>query len=227
MASNHSALRIWSEGLLGAASIGIHLLFSPLLRSGRMHWGATDAEAREPLPGDELSLHPKWVATRSVTIHSPAAQVWPWLVQLGCKRGGWYSYDLLDNGGHPSADRLVPELQSLRVGDALPMTPDGKMAMPAARIQPGRALVLGGTVDTKTGKDANLNDPNVREYFSWIITYALVPVDANTTRLVSRNRADWNPTLANRVAYDFFVEAISFAMEREMMLGIKKRAERK
>ncbi len=227
MASNHSALRIWSEGILGVGIIGINLLLSPLLRSRRMHWGATDEDTHRTLPGDELSPHPKWVATRGVTIHAPAAQVWPWLVQLGCKRGGWYSYDLLDNGGQPSADRIMPELQQLQVGDALPMTPDGKMAMPVTRIDRGRALVLGGTVDTKTGKDANLNDPNVREYFSWIITYALVPVDATTTRLVSRNRADWNPTLANRVAYDFFVEAISFAMEREMMLGIKKLAERK
>jgi hypothetical protein len=227
MSSNNTTLGIWGEGLVGAASIGVNLLLSPLLRSGRMRWGATEEEARRPLPGDEMSPHPKWVATRAVTIHAPADRVWKWLVQLGCKRGGWYSYDLLDNGGKPSVDRIEPALQNLKVGDTLPMTPDGKMAMPVREIDPGRALVLGGTIDSKTGKDGDINDPNLREYFSWVISYALRPIDANTTRLISRNHADWNPSFANQVAFDFFVETFSFVMERKMMLGIKERAERK
>jgi hypothetical protein len=222
-----TAGKIFVEGIIGAATIGVHVVFSPLLRASRMRWGATREETRQPMLGDEMSPHPRFVATRGITIHAPAENVWQWLVQLGCKRGGWYSYDLLDNGGAPSVDRIVPELQTLQVGDALPMTPDGKMSMPVRQIEPGRTIVMGGTLDSKTGKDADINDPNLREYFSWIITYALQSLDANTTRLVTRNRADWNPSLMNSIVFGLFVEAISFAMERKMALGIKARAERR
>lgn len=221
-----ASAKIIGEGIVGAVMIGVNIVFSPLLRGWRMSWGSTTKEIRQPLPGDEMSPHPKFVATRGITIHAPAEQVWQWVAQLGCKRGGWYSYDLLDNGGAPSVDRIVLEWQSLKVGDALPMTPDGKMSMPIRQIEPGRAIVMGGTLDPKTGKDADIHDPNLREYFSWVITYALDPLDAKTTRLVGRNRADWNPSLMNRIAFGLFVEAISFVMERKMMLGIKARAEK-
>lgn len=221
-----ASLKIIGEGIFGAAFIGANIVFAPLLRSWRMSWGSTTKEMRQTLPGDEMSPHPKFVATRGITLHAPVDHVWQWLVQLGCKRGGWYSYDLLDNGGAPSSDRIVPELQSLQVGDALPMTPDGKMSMPIRQIEPGRAIVMGGTLDPKTGKDADINDPDLREYFSWVITYALEPLDATTTRLIARNRADWNPSLMNRIAFGVFIEAISFVMERQMMLGIKTRAEK-
>lgn len=219
-------LKIISEGMLGAAMIGVNIVFSPFLRAWRMSWGSTTKEMRQPIPGDEMSPHSRFAATRGITIHAPADKVWQWLVQLGCKRGGWYSYDLLDNGGVPSIDQIAPDLQMLKVGDALPMTPDGKMAMPIRQIEPGRAIVMGGTLDPKTGKDADINDPNLREYFSWVITYALEPLDANTTRLITRNRADWNDSVMGNVAFGLFIEAISFVMERKMMLGIKARAER-
>ena len=222
-----ATLKVWGEGILGAATIGMNIVFSPLLRARRMSWGATHEEILQRIPGDEMSPHPKFVATRAVTIHAPVVQVWPWMVQLGCKRGGWYSYDLLDNAGEPSINHIAPDLQVLKVGDNLPMTPDGKMAMPVRQIEPGRVIVMGGTLDSKTGKDADIDDPNLREYFSWVITYALQPIDANTTRLVTRNRADWNPSVMNRIVFGLFIEAISFVMESKMASGIKERAEGK
>ncbi len=213
------------EGIVGVVRIGINIVLSPLLRARRVRWGATDREIRQPMPGDELSPHPRFVETRAVTIHAPPDKVWPWLVQLGCKRAGWYSYDLLDNGGKPSLNRIVPEFQNLQVGDTIPMTPNGNIAMPVRDIDPGWGVVLGGTLNPRTGHEVDINDPNVKEYFSWIITYVVEPAGPNTSRLISRNRADWNRAGLNDLAYGLFLEAIAFVMERKMMLGIKARAE--
>ncbi len=214
------------QGIIGVFRIAVNIAFSPLLREGRARWGATDEEISQPMPGDELAPHPRFVETRAVTIHTPASEVWPWLVQVGCNRAGWYSYDLLDNGGELSLDRIVPEFQSLKVGDAVPMTPDGKMAMPVQEIESGRALVLGGTLNPKTGQPADIDDPNLKDYFSWIITYLVQPTGANTTRLISRNRADWNRAGVNDLVYGLVLEAIAFVMESKMMLGVKARVER-
>ena len=86
-------------------------------------WGATDAEVRRAMPGDDL-LPDAASTTRAIAIAAPPEQVWPWLVQLGYGRAGWYSYDWIDNDGRPSADRILPELQQLRVGDRILMLPN-------------------------------------------------------------------------------------------------------
>jgi hypothetical protein len=86
-------------------------------------------EATRPLPGDELVAGAKIRWTHAVTIQARRADVWPWLVQMGCRRAGWYSYDGLDNGGAPSAKRITPELQQVRVGDVFPMTPKAEELM--------------------------------------------------------------------------------------------------
>jgi hypothetical protein len=96
---------------------------APLLRPWHRRWGATDAEVAAPMPGDDLLSQPQLRATRAITINAPPEQVWPWLVQVGCLRAGWYADDLLDNLAHPSAQEVVPELQAFEVGQWLPMTP--------------------------------------------------------------------------------------------------------
>ena len=75
------------------------------------------------LPGDELLPSARFVCTRAVTIAAPPAAVWPWLVQVGCGRAGWYSHDLLDNLARPSARKVVAELQHLEIGQPVPMAP--------------------------------------------------------------------------------------------------------
>jgi hypothetical protein len=149
-----------------AATIAGAIILSPAIRPWYSKWGATDAEVQRSLPGDELVPHPKSEITCAITIQSPAAQVWPWLVQLGCQRGGWYSYDLLDNGGIPSADRIIPEYQHLEVGDVVLATPDGRVGFPVEAIEPHEALTLGGTTNTRTSEQADPNDPNVDAYLS-------------------------------------------------------------
>jgi hypothetical protein len=96
-------------------------LFAPLYRRWHLRWGATDAEVAEAMPGDELVSEPSFNATRAITIGAPPEAVWPWLVQIGYGRAGWYSYDLFDNGARPSAERILPEYQEPNVGDWVPM----------------------------------------------------------------------------------------------------------
>jgi hypothetical protein len=98
-------------------------LTSPLYRRWHRHWGATSAEIAASLPGDALVSQAQFRATRAITINAPPEAVWPWLVQVGCLRAGFYSNDLLDNLAHPSATTLVPGLQHLEVGQWVPMSP--------------------------------------------------------------------------------------------------------
>ncbi len=197
-----------------------------VIRPWANRWGASQAEIGASMPYEEMVPHPKAVATRAITIHAAVEQVWPWFAQLGCDRAGWYSYDLLDNGGKKSADRILPEFQNIKVGDPIGMIPGGKMSMPVSRLDPGRLMVLGGTIDTSTGKGGDINDPNLKSYFAWTITIQLVPVDGNTTRLVIRNRSDWNPTLMNNIVNGYVINLMSFIMEQRMMVGVKQRAEK-
>ena len=95
------------------------------IRPWQLAWGATPEEVTRRLPSDALVRKPTFDATRAITLDAPPEQVWPWLVQMGLTRAGWYSYDLLDNLGRPSARRIVPELQGLAPGDIVPMSPDG------------------------------------------------------------------------------------------------------
>ena len=96
---------------------------APLFRRWHQRWGATDAEVEAPMPGDDLIDDVAYLATRAITIDAPPEAVWPWLVQVGCLRGGFYADDLLDNLGHPSAKTLLPEFQHLEIGQWVPMSP--------------------------------------------------------------------------------------------------------
>lgn len=214
------------EGIVGAIAIGCTILASPLLRSWYRHWGTTLAEAEQRLPGDAFVRHPKSQITCAVTIHAPTAQIWPWFVQLGCGRGGWYSYDLLDNGGVSSAARIIPDYQHLQIGDIVRALPKGDFGFPVAAIEPERVLTLAGTLNTATGQPADAGDLGVKAYFSGDQTWVLQPLDAYTTRLIFRTRMDWNPSLLNSLIYRGLVEPISFVMGRKMLRNLKRRAER-
>jgi hypothetical protein len=89
--------------------IGVRV-YLQLLRPWQLRWGATDDELRRAMPGDELVTRPSFNATRAVTVQAQPSVIWPWIVQIGFGRAGWYSYDLLDNLGRPSARRIIAEL---------------------------------------------------------------------------------------------------------------------
>ena len=94
---------------------------SPLMRRWHLRWGATDAEVAGPMPGDDVVPRAQFNATRSITINASPTEVWPWIAQLGYRRGGFYTYDQVDNAGEPSADSIIEEYQHLKVGDEIPM----------------------------------------------------------------------------------------------------------
>ncbi len=99
------------------------------LRPWQLTWGVSPGEVSRVMAGDELVPRPTFNATRAITVAAPLVAIWPWLVQVGLTRAGWYSYDLLDNLGRPSATRIIPELQHLAPGDVVPMSPDGTQGM--------------------------------------------------------------------------------------------------
>lgn len=194
---------------LSALAAGAVATYAYGIRPWHQRWGATDEELDQPLIGDELVAQPKLKATHAITINAPAADIWPWLVQMGQHRGGFYSYTWLENlvGCHMSnADEIVPEWQDLKVGDKVWLHPKAPPVEVAA-IEPERAIVLK----------------------PWG-AFVLQPIDDKTTRLIIRSQGDYEPDLRNpilnfllwRVVY----EPAHFIMERKMLLGIKERAEK-
>jgi len=189
-----------------------------VLRTRALHWGATTAEATMPLPGDDLVPNPDLTATRAVGIDTDPADVWPWVAQLGQGRGGFYSYDALENlvgCDIHSADRIEPRWQSPRVGDVVRLAP--QVGLDVAAVEPGRALVLHGAV--APGGEAGGTPPYD---FSW--AFVVLPAAGGSTRLVVRERYAyttwWAPVLVEPVSW------LSLLMSRKMLRGIRERAER-
>ena len=132
---------------LAAASAGA-VLYALWIRPRLLTWGATREETTRAYPGDELVPDPEGGATMATTLPAPPEKVWPWLVQMGGDRGGWYSWDWLDNNGEPSADRIVPEWQSLEEGQHLYKAPNGPSRFVVALLEANRTLVLRGDYST-------------------------------------------------------------------------------
>ena len=181
---------------------------APLYRHWHRRWGATPEECAAPMPDDDFIAGAQYRSTRAITIDAAPEMVWPWLVQVGCLRAGWYSNDLLDNLTHPSAERIVPELQELHVGQWVPMspTPSDKTAFKVAAFEPNRLLVWEQPVST----------------WVWILT----PLDEGKTRLTTRLRIryEWRHPL-NALVSVFLNEFGDFPMMRKMLKEIKRRAE--
>jgi hypothetical protein len=218
-------LKIIFEGVVGAGAIAGTAILSPFVRGWYSKWGATREEAAQAIPGDLLVPHPKSQLTMAVTVEAPADKIWPWFVQLGCQRAGWYSYDLLDNGGIPSADRIVPEYQQIEIGDTVKATPKGDFGFPVAIIEPDKQLTMAGTLNTETGEDADPNDPTLEAYFSGNQTFLIKEIDDHRSRLIFRMRIDWNPGATRTLANKGIVEPLSFVMARKTLLNVKRLTE--
>jgi hypothetical protein len=208
----------------GAAASSTYLF---LLRPWHLRWGTTRDEVTRPLPGDEIVPEPKYATTHAVTVHAPVGMVWPWLVQMGQGRGGFYSYDWLENAFNldiHNADEIVPELQELHPGDTVSLAPDGLMPMTVMVLQPERALVLAnGNL-----RDGGLAQPGdyMRGEIAGSWAFVIYALDEETTRLIIRWRADWQPSVLASLVNAFVLEPAHFIMERRMLLGIRERAER-
>jgi hypothetical protein len=202
--------------VLGArsAAIGTAIVVAALLRRRYLRWGATDDDVSVALPGDELVSRPGLTATRGVTIRAAADGVWPWIAQLGQGRGGFYSYDFLENligCDIHSADRIVPEWQRVEVGAQVKLAPE--VALTVAFVEPPRALVLRGEIPM--GRMPAPYD------FTWAFVLRAGP--GGSTRLVVRERYGylrrWAPLIVEPA------ELISFVMSQRMLRSIRSRAE--
>jgi hypothetical protein len=189
-----------------AAATGAYLRF---IRPWQLRWGAADEEVARAMPGDDVVEHPTFNATRAVTIQARPEEIWPWLVQIGLKRAGFYSYDWLDNPGHHSAERIIPELQHLAVGDLIPLSLDGKQGQWVKAFEPNQWMLWG--------------TPRTNEYTTWY--WGLSPLDESQTRLITRVRMRYH-WLSPMIVIDLLVEFTDIVMMRKCMLGIKQRAER-
>jgi hypothetical protein len=189
---------------------------SPFVRPWHMRWRATTEEVAADMPGDEAVKTAQFNATRAITIDSPPAAVWPWIIQLGYRRGGFYTYDLLDNAGEPSAQRVLDEYQDLGVGDAIPMFHEMNglaIEYVVASMDPPNWMLW-------------VHRPHPGEDPDSTWSWRLVPRSDGRTRLVTRMKQDYRwhtPRLA--VFNLWLMEFGDFAMERKMLKGIRARAE--
>jgi hypothetical protein len=206
--------------LLGGALVVTEVL---LVRLG-LTSGSTATERARPLPGDEVVPRPHVQTDHAATIEAPPADVWPWLVQMGWGRGGWYTARWVDRllfpANGPSADVVRPDLQDLAVGDFVPDgPPETGCGFTVVRLEPPEALVLRSTshLPLRWRRRATLD---------WTWTFVLRPLDGGErTRFHFRSRwitSPWWLTLAGWVA----VVPADFVMSRSMLDGVRRRAER-
>jgi pimeloyl-ACP methyl ester carboxylesterase len=174
--------------------------------------------ARPILPGDELLPAARAEVTHHVDIQAPPEHVWPWIVQMGRRRGGWYSWDLLDNGGRRSAGRIIPELQKLAPGDVLPIKAEGSEGFAVLVLDPPRALVLGDPSLLPDRATHHAHAPRG----TW--AFSLEPLGTTATRLYVRVRADYEPSLAASLLRPI-VGALHEVMERKQLRTLKQRVE--
>lgn len=196
---------------------------------------ATRAERRRAMPGDAIIDDPIFVSDHAITIAAPVPAVWPWLVQMGAGRAGWYSWDLIDNGGRPSSTQILPVYQHVAVGDILPAIPGASDAFRVTAVEPQRDLLL------------TVPDGRGGHRVTW--EHRLEPLEGGRTRLLVRGRVarDWlapAPAGALPPTPPIFIERIyalmarmprpillAFAglghrvMEARHLRGIKRRAE--
>lgn len=204
----------------GAALVGWNLVLTPLVWRRRLRWGTVGTEARDPLPGDDLVPEPKWAYTLGIAIDAPPERVWPWIAQLGQGRGGFYTYETLENLAGcaiTNTTEILPDHQHPAVGDAIHLHPE----TPPLRIEivdpPGVLALFGAPADI--GADGSWGCS------TW--QFVVKPRPDGGSRLLTRGRYDHAAGWKSRLAFGRFpLEAVTFVMSRKMMVEIKRLAER-
>ena len=191
-------------------------LYFACIRDLQMTWGAISEDVDRPMMGDALLVEPEMNATRAIEIRATPEQIWPWIVQMGYKRGGFYGFDNLDNGGFRSSNRILHEYQGLRVGDSIPggeykgQTID---ILTVIEMDPGKEMVWGFLEGTPWGGAT----------WSW----RLYRIDDERSRLVSRLRQKYSFGSFQEIISWSIIDAVEILMMRTTLRGIKLRAERK
>jgi hypothetical protein len=208
-----------------AIFIAAGLIYHVALRSWCLRWGTTAAEVHAALPGDDLLPVYAGDATHAITIHASPQQIWPWLMQIGQDRSGFYSYTILENvigSEMPKVERLVPEWKPRAVGETVwfgtPKRFKGQARMVAAVVQPQRSFVMVTANDWE-----NLQAGKSAQEGIW--SFTLEPLQNGQSRLIVRARGGTPPTLAGRAVGRLFWEPMHFVMEQKMLRTIRDLAE--
>jgi hypothetical protein len=214
--------------LAGAVTYG---LYAAGIRPWKHRWDASSGEREAVFPGDELVPSPMSVDTRAVTIAAPPSAVWPWLIQMGHGRAGWYSYDRLDRRGDDGVWHLIPQFEDLQVGSVVPTHPRGGFKV--AALEHERALVL--HLDTAIVREQmasvheaepeTLRDAKGLPEFSASWAFILRPLPAEQTRLIERTRIAVPAGGMGALAFHSVTGLGIFLLQRKQLLGIKARAE--
>lgn len=187
-------------------------------------WHASAAERRRPLSSDALLPDVKGSATHGISIDAPPHAVWPWLVQMGCDRAGWYSHDRLDNGGRPSADRILPELQGTKVGDVLPSRPGRREGFEVLRLEAPKSLVLGACLRFPRLAQLPWDAPSPRRCMRATWSFVLDEPGTGRTRLLVRTRGFVRPAWLDALV-QVLTRPAHAIMQRRQLLSLKARAE--
>jgi hypothetical protein len=195
------------------ALFGILTALAVLAICTSMQVRATPGERSQTLAGDNLISQPIGSVNHAITIRRPPSAVWPWLAQMGSDRAGWYAYDIIDNGGHDSAERILPEYQNIGVGSVFPALPGAKDVFVVAQCEPEHSLVLSWRL------------PGGQYQTTW--AFVLEQTQPGKTRLIVRGRVasgyrpyglpEWLALPTGGLAH--------FIMQRKQLLGIARRAE--
>jgi hypothetical protein len=207
-------------------------VYALAIRPRQLRWGATPDKVRRALPGDDLVPSPKSGYTQAITIRAPKAEVWPWLVQIGYKRAGWYSYDFLHrlvgiagcvDDERCSAKRVIPELQDLKVGDVIEIAPG--MGYTVVGLEPEQALILQSILDTAKWESVSSDEPLPEKYLRSGWVWFLEEIDQNTTRLIARVRNDHDSGLMSRLSTGISNILGRMVMQPKTLRVLKQRAE--
>ena len=204
----------------GAVLIACSLIATPFVGRRRLQWGTVGTEASDPLPGDEFVPQSKWSYTLGVNVDAPPKAVWPWIAQIGQARGGFYTYQTLENmvGCRiTNTTEILPDHQHPTVGEGIYLHPDAP-PLQIGIVDPPNTLVLFGSPAETGGEE------------SWGIStwqFVVKPRADGGSRLLTRGRYDYSPDWRSRLVFGRVpIESISFVMSRRMMLELKRLAER-
>jgi hypothetical protein len=215
---------IAGAAMAGTAAAG----YGGLVRPRLMRWGATGEEVARPYPGADLVPGGERGATMAVTIGAPPDEIWPWLVQLGGDRGGWYSWDRLDNAGRPSAREVHPEWQGLAVGDHVKYWTrrHGPVdAWQVAALEPNRFLGLHGLSDLR-GRTLDPKRPRPSAYTEGLWGFLLTELPGGRTRLVIGGYQALRPRWLERLLNYWVYVPTVWIMQARMLSVLKRNVER-
>jgi hypothetical protein len=197
------------------------------VRPRLMRWGASDEELAEPYPGADLVPEGRRAATMAVTIEAPPGRVWPWLVQMGGDRGGWYSWDRLDNAGRPSATEVHPEWQDLELGGYVKYwKADGPAdAWQVAALEPNHFLGLRGLTDLR-GRNLDPKQPRPESYIEGLWGFVLNELPGGRTRLIVGGYQAMRPRWLGRFVFFWLYVPVTWIMQARMLVVLKRNIER-